>query len=114
MKKVGGGPTESLAGLAAVVITTSAQQLGTLGRKQIVALVGLHAPIGASGAARASIGGSRTSPRKVLFMGAMVARGHNPVLKAFFERLMGAGKPKMAGPGGVLSRRSRGHPLGEQ
>jgi transposase len=27
-------------------------------------------------------------------MGAMVARRHNPVLKAFFERLRAAGKPK--------------------
>jgi transposase len=25
----------------------------------------------------------------------MVARRHNPVLKAFFERLVAAGKPKM-------------------
>ena len=34
--------------------------------------------------------------RTVLFMGAMAARRHNPVLKAFFERLVAAGKPKMA------------------
>ena len=33
--------------------------------------------------------------RAALFMGAMVARRHNPVLKAFFERLVAAGKPKM-------------------
>jgi len=33
------------------------------------------------------IGGGRTSVRRALFMGAMVARRHNPVLKAFFERL---------------------------
>ena len=32
--------------------------------------------------------------RKALFVGAMVARRHNPVLKAFFERLVAAGKPK--------------------
>jgi transposase len=32
--------------------------------------------------------------RKALFMGAMVARRHNPVLKAFFEHLRAAGKPK--------------------
>jgi transposase len=33
--------------------------------------------------------------RTVLFMGAMIAMRHNPVLKAFFERLIAAGKPKM-------------------
>ena len=32
--------------------------------------------------------------RRALFMGAMVAQRHNPVLKAFFERLIAAGKPK--------------------
>ena len=41
------------------------------------------------------IGGGRQAVRTVLFMGAMVARRHNPVLKAFFERLVAAGKPKM-------------------
>ena len=28
-------------------------------------------------------------------MGAMVAKKHNPILKAFFDRLVAAGKPKM-------------------
>ena len=28
-------------------------------------------------------------------MGAMVAKRHNPILKAFFDRLVAAGKPKM-------------------
>ena len=28
-------------------------------------------------------------------MGAMVAAKHNPILKAFYERLIAAGKPKM-------------------
>jgi transposase len=28
-------------------------------------------------------------------MGAMVAKRHNPALKAFFDRLVAAGKPKM-------------------
>lgn len=33
--------------------------------------------------------------RTAVFMGAMVAARHNPVLKAFYERLIAAGKPKM-------------------
>ncbi len=28
-------------------------------------------------------------------MGALAAKRHNPILKAFFERLVAAGKPKM-------------------
>ena len=33
--------------------------------------------------------------RTALFMGAMTARRHNPILKAFFARLIAAGKPRM-------------------
>lgn len=33
--------------------------------------------------------------RCAVFMGAMVGKRHNPVLKAFYERLVAAGKPKM-------------------
>jgi len=71
-------------------------ELGTLGGKQIGALVGLAPFTRQSGQWRGKsfIGGGRTSVRKVLFMGAMVGLRHNPVLKAFFERLIAAGKPK--------------------
>ena len=37
----------------------------------------------------------RTAVRAAIFMGAMVAKKHNPVLKAFFDRLVAAGKPKL-------------------
>ncbi|RAI32332.1 IS110 family transposase, partial [Rhodoplanes elegans] len=40
-------------------------------------------------------GGGRTVVRSVLFVGAMVAVRHNPVLELFFTRLVNAGKPKM-------------------
>jgi transposase len=30
----------------------------------------------------------------VLYMGALVATRHNPVLKGFYERLLASGKPK--------------------
>ena len=33
--------------------------------------------------------------RTALFMGAMVAKRHNSILRAFFDRLVAAGKPKM-------------------
>lgn len=72
-------------------------ELGRLNRKQIAALVGLAPFTRQSGRwrGRSFIGGGRTTVRTVLFMGAMVATQHNPVLKAFFNRLVAAGKPKM-------------------
>jgi transposase len=71
-------------------------ELGTLDRKEIAALVGLAPFTRQSGQWRGKsfIGGGRTSVRKVLFMGAMVAAQFNPVLKAFYDRLITAGKPK--------------------
>jgi hypothetical protein len=39
--------------------------------------------------------GEGASARTALFMGAMVAKKLNPVLEAFFDRLVAAGKPKM-------------------
>lgn len=72
-------------------------ELGQLGRKQIAALAGLAPFTRQSGQwrGRSFIGGGRTVVRTVLFMGAMVAKRHNPTLKAFFDRLLAAGKPKM-------------------
>jgi transposase len=72
-------------------------ELGTLNRKQIAALAGLAPFTRQSGQWRGKsfIGGGRTSVRTALFMGALVAKRHNPVLKAFFDRLVAAGKPKM-------------------
>jgi len=72
-------------------------ELGQLGRKQIAALVGLAPFTRQSGQwrGRSFIGGGRTAVRTVLFMGAMVAKRHNTVLKAFFDRLVAAGKPRM-------------------
>ena len=72
-------------------------ELGQLGRKEIAALAGLAPFTRQSGQWRGKsfIGGGRTSVRTALFMGAMVAKRHNPLLKAFFDRLVAAGKPKM-------------------
>jgi len=72
-------------------------ELGQLGRKQIAALAGLAPFTRQSGQwrGRSFIAGGRTTVRTALFMGAMVAKQHNPILKAFFDRLLAAGKPKM-------------------
>jgi transposase len=72
-------------------------ELGQLNHKQIAALAGLAPFTRQSGKWRGKsfIGGGRTAVRAALFMGAMVAKKHNPLLKAFFDRLVAAGKPKM-------------------
>ena len=51
--------------------------------------------MGKGGAARPSSPPAGPAVRSPLFMGAMVAVKHNPILKAFYERLIAAGKPKM-------------------
>lgn len=72
-------------------------ELGTLDRRQVAALVGLAPWTRQSGTwrGRSFIGGGRATVRAALFMGAMVAARHNPVLKAFRDRLVAAGKPKL-------------------
>ena len=72
-------------------------ELGALDRKKLASLVGLapytRQPGRWKGISR--IGAGRSPVRTALFMGAMVAKRFNPVLKAFYERLLAAGKPKM-------------------
>ncbi len=73
-------------------------ELGTIGRKQVGALAGLAPFVRQSGQwkGQAHIGGGRPTVRTALFLGAQVAKRCNPVLKAFYERLLAAGKSKMA------------------
>ena len=90
----------SVPGVGTVIARTliaELPELGQLDRKQIAALAGLAPFTRQSGRWRGKsfIGGGRTSVRTALFMGAMVAKLHNPVLKVFFDRLVAAGKPKM-------------------
>jgi len=72
-------------------------ELGQLGRKEIAALAGLAPFTRQSGQwrGRSFIGGGRPVVRTAVFIGAMVAKKHNPTLKVFFDRLVAAGKPKM-------------------
>jgi transposase len=72
-------------------------ELGHLDRREIAALAGLAPWTRQSGKWRGKsfIGGDRTAVRSALFMGAMVAARYNPDLKAFRDRLVLAGKPKL-------------------
>jgi transposase len=70
-------------------------EIGTLNRRQIAALVGV-APITRSSGSSidgAHIRGGRKTVRDVLYMAAVVAATHNPVLKQDYARLRKNGKP---------------------
>lgn len=71
-------------------------ELGTLGRKQIAALVGVAPFNRDSGTWRGQrrVAGGRSAVRRVLYMAALVASRHHPDLQAVYRRLCAAGKPK--------------------
>lgn len=73
-------------------------ELGTLDRRRIAALVGV-APLNQdSGTLRGKrrIWGGRADVRTVLYMAAMTAVRCNPVIRAFYARLLSHGKAKKA------------------
>jgi transposase len=71
-------------------------ELGTRNRQQIAALVGV-APLNKdSGKKRGKrrVFGGRASVRRTLYMATLVATKFNPVIRAFYERLLARGKEK--------------------
>ncbi len=72
-------------------------ELGGLDRRQIAALAGLAPWTRQSGQwkGKSFIGGGRGKVRAALFMAALVPSRHNPILKAFRDRLVAAGKPRI-------------------
>ena len=90
---------QSAAGVGRVLSTTllaELPELGSLNRKQIAALVGV-APLNRdSGTFRGkrSTWGGRAQVRRPLYMAALVGTRCNPTLRAFYARLLAAGKPK--------------------
>jgi transposase len=86
-------------GIGQVISTTLVSDLPELGQltaKQIARLVGV-APINHDSCqhkGKRMINGGRAPVRAVLYMGTLVAMRHNPVIKAFYERLVSQGKPK--------------------
>ena len=85
----GVGPT------LAITLLANLPELGQLDRKQIAALVGV-APINRdSGRMRGTRGtwGGRAHVRTVLYMATVSAIRCNPMIREFWKRLKGAGKP---------------------
>jgi len=71
-------------------------ELGTLDKKRIAALVGVAPFNRDSGTLRGkrAVWGGRSRIRASLYMAALVASRHNPVISAFYQRLLAAGKAK--------------------
>jgi len=89
---------ESGPGIARVTslnLLATLPELGTLNRRQIAALVGVAPFNRDSGGWRGQrhVYGGRATTRSALYMAALVGARHNPVLKAFYQRLRWAGKP---------------------
>lgn len=89
----------SVPGVGRVVATTllaELPELGHLTRKEIAKLVGLAPLARDSGTFRGRrfIRGGRAGVRAALYMGTLVATKRNPVIRACYERLVAAGKPK--------------------
>jgi transposase len=78
------------------VLLAELPELGKLDRRRIAALVGV-APLNRdSGQMRGqrSIWGGRADVRRTLYMATLTAVRHNPPLKAFYDKLVAAGKRK--------------------
>lgn len=85
------GPT------TAHMLVTELPELGRLNRRQIAALVGVAPMARDSGTFRGKrmTGGGRKEIRSRLFMPTLVAVRHNPILRAYYTRLIRRGKCKM-------------------
>jgi transposase len=89
----------SVPGVGPIVARTllaGVPELGTLSHRALAALVGVAPFNRDSGRVRGrrTIWGGRSHVRAVLYMAALVATRRNPVIAAFYQRLLAAGKPK--------------------
>jgi transposase len=83
------GPVASFTLLAAL------PELGTRSPKEIAALAGLAPFARDSGTlhGKRTIWGGRATVRQALYMAAVSATRHNPIIRVFYQRLIAAGKP---------------------
>ena len=90
---------KSVPGVGKVVSSTlliELPELGKLNRRKIAALVGVAPLNHDSGTMRGkrTVWGGRAKVRAVLYMAALVASRCNPIISAFYQRLLDAGKAK--------------------
>ncbi len=80
--------------VGATMLVVCLPELGTVSNKKISALVGVAPYCHDSGTykGQSAIRGGREALRSVLYMGMLSAIQHNPVIKAFYDRLRSKGK----------------------
>ena len=91
--------TRGIGPIASATLIAELPELGRLNRRQIAALVGVAPIANESGSSRGRrrVQGGRFEIRRVLYMATLTAARRNPVIKAFYQRLIAAGKlPKVA------------------
>lgn len=82
--------------VTATVLVATVPELGHLSGKRIAALIGV-APIACESGKRRGkwrVQGGRRAVRATLYMATLAATRHNPVIRAFYQRLLAAGKLK--------------------
>lgn len=82
--------------ITARTLLATLPELGALARRPLAALVGV-APLNRDsgrGQGRRAPWGGRADVRRVLYMAALTAVRVNPAIKAFYQRLVTAGKPR--------------------
>jgi len=91
---------------SALAFLASVPELGRVDNKAAAALIGVAPFVRQSGTmnAPARIHGGRAAVRSILYMAAVAASRHNPVLRPFYERLLAKGKPPKVALIAVLRR----------
>lgn len=90
----------------AAALLTCMPELGALSRREAASLAGLapHPKDSGKTTRYRSTGRGRSRVKRALFLAAMAARNHDPKLKAFYERLIANGKPKMTALTAVMRK----------
>ena len=91
---------------SALTLLASVPELGRIDNKAAAALIGVAPFVHRSGTmvAPARIHGGRAAVRRVLYMAAVTASRHNPVLRLLYQRLIAKGKPAKLALIAVLRR----------
>jgi transposase len=91
---------------SALCLLASVPELGRIDNKAAAALIGVAPFVRKSGTmiAPARIYGGRAPVRSIVYMAAVTASIHNPVLRPFYERLIAKGKPPKVALIAVLRR----------